>query len=58
MRLNQYRCNKCGCLQGRASEKLWLNSYCDSTGKNARLYRITITPNPAPRPKRGKKGTK
>jgi len=37
---NYYRCNKCKKIYERKSEKLWINSYCQKTDQNARLYRI------------------
>lgn len=40
MTTNRYRCNKCGCIAERSSRKRWLASFCERTGKNARLYRV------------------
>lgn len=37
-----YRCNECFGLQTRDSEKKWIKSYCENTGKNARLYPVTF----------------
>lgn len=37
-----FRCNACGKTMKRTlGWKLWTKSYCESTGKNARLYRIS-----------------
>ncbi len=34
-----YRCNHCGRKVSRDSEKHWIKSYCESTGKTTRLWR-------------------
>ncbi len=36
-KLNTYRCGQCGKIVKRESTKRWIKSYCDATGKNARL---------------------
>ena len=36
-KLNTYRCGQCGKIVKRESTKKWIKSYCDATGKNARL---------------------
>lgn len=40
--MNTYRCNCCGGIYERESEKNWIKSYCEKTGRDARLYRITL----------------
>lgn len=43
-----WRCNACGKIVTRKfGWKIWTPSYCEQTGKNARLWRIS-----APTPKR------
>jgi ribosomal protein L37AE/L43A len=37
---NKYKCNKCGKIVTRNSTKVWINSYCDDSGKTTRLYKI------------------
>ncbi len=38
----KYQCNKCKGVYFRAlGYKVWTSSYCEKTGMNARLYRIT-----------------
>lgn len=39
--MNEYRCNHCGKVVKRPSEKRWIKSYCESTGKITRLWRTT-----------------
>lgn len=38
--MNKYRCNHCGKVVERDSSKRWIKSYCETTGKDARLRRI------------------
>ena len=40
----KYRCNKCGTTVLRESEKQWIPSYCDTTAKRARIYRVEKMP--------------
>ena len=37
-----YRCNKCKRVEKRNVLRLWMNSWCEETGKMARLYRISL----------------
>jgi hypothetical protein len=37
---NKYKCNLCGKVVSRDSEKKWIKSYCDETGKTTRLMKI------------------
>ena len=39
-RLRKYKCNTCGKIIKRVSDKQWLKSYCDSNNKMARAYLI------------------
>lgn len=39
---NSYKCKHCGKIVKRESDKQWISSYCDETGKNARLILIKI----------------
>lgn len=42
-----FECNACGKIVKRdLGWKLWTPSYCESTGKNARLYRISAPSKP------------
>jgi ribosomal protein L37AE/L43A len=38
--INVYKCNLCGKIVKRESEKKWMKSYCDEKGDTARIYRI------------------
>lgn len=41
-RFAKYKCNACGKIVLRdLGWKQWTKSYCESTGKHARLYRIS-----------------
>lgn len=35
----KYYCNKCKKVLKRKSDKVWIKSYCDTTGKYARLMK-------------------
>jgi hypothetical protein len=35
-----YRCHHCGKTVLRESTKRWLTSYCETTGKTTRLWRV------------------
>ena len=35
-----YRCPKCGKVVWRNSDKAWIRSWCEKTGKDQRLMRI------------------
>lgn len=37
--MNNYYCKHCGKTMQRDSSKAWINSYCESTGKNVRMYK-------------------
>ena len=39
--LADYRCNHCGCTVKRDSDKRWITSMCDATGRTTRLWRVT-----------------
>lgn len=39
---SKYKCNKCGKIILRNSTKYWIKSFCEETGKDARLYRISM----------------
>lgn len=39
--VHDYRCNHCGRVTKRASEKRWIKSYCDASGRTTRLWRVT-----------------
>lgn len=36
----KYKCKHCGKVVLRDSQKKWINSYCEETGKMARLWRL------------------
>jgi len=36
-----YLCKLCGKYLERDSEKKWIKSFCETTGKNTRIYRAT-----------------
>lgn len=38
--MNTYKCNCCGGLYERDSQKRWIKTFCEKTGKNARLYLV------------------
>lgn len=35
-----YKCNHCGKIVNRESNKKWIKSYCDETGKDVRLMLV------------------
>jgi ribosomal protein L37AE/L43A len=37
---NKYKCNHCGKIVKRKSEKRWIESYCDYMEKTTRLWRV------------------
>ena len=37
---NKYKCNLCGKIVSRDSNKKWIKSMCDETGKTGRLMQI------------------
>lgn len=37
---NKYKCNLCGKIVSRDSNKKWIKSMCDDTGKTCRLMKI------------------
>lgn len=39
---NLYRCNLCGAVVRRESNKAWIKSMCDTTGKDSRLMKLTL----------------
>jgi len=41
MRGSKYKCKHCGKVVVRASNKQWVKSYCDKTGKVVHLTRVT-----------------
>lgn len=41
MKQYKYICKRCGCVLLRDKKVKWFISYCDATGKNSRVYRIT-----------------
>lgn len=38
--MNNYRCNHCGQTVKRDSDKRWIKSLCEKTGKMTRLWRV------------------
>lgn len=36
---NKYHCKHCGKVVERDSDKAWIKSYCDKTGKNVHLIK-------------------
>jgi len=38
--MTRYRCNHCGNIVLRDSTKRWIKSYCDTTGRTVRLWRM------------------
>lgn len=36
----KYRCKHCKKVVERDSDKQWIKSYCEETGKNVRLQRV------------------
>lgn len=39
--MSKYRCNHCGKVVERDSQKRWITSYCETVGKTTRLWRVT-----------------
>jgi hypothetical protein len=39
--MSKYKCNKCGKIVDRDSDKKWIQSICGSLGIHSRLYLIT-----------------
>ena len=39
--MSDYRCNHCGKTTQRDSDKRWIKSYCETTGKTTRLWKVT-----------------
>ena len=39
MKTNKYKCVHCNKVVKRESDKKWIKSYCDETGKNVRLQK-------------------
>ena len=37
---NKYRCKHCKKIVSRESEKQWVKSYCEQTGKNVHLMKV------------------
>jgi predicted RNA-binding Zn-ribbon protein involved in translation (DUF1610 family) len=37
----KYRCPHCGKIVIRESTKQWVESYCEATGRNVRLQRVS-----------------
>ena len=37
--MNKYKCKHCGHIVKRESDKQWIKSYCDTTGKSVRLIK-------------------
>jgi len=37
---NRYKCNHCGKILLRESNKEWIKSYCESSGKHAHLIKV------------------
>lgn len=42
--VSTYRCNRCGAVVERDSEKRWIRSWCETTGTMTRLWRVTLEP--------------
>ena len=38
--MSRYKCKHCGKVVERDSNKAWVKSYCDQTGKNVHLVRV------------------
>ncbi len=38
--MNYYKCKHCGVILERDSDKQWIKSYCDQTGRNTRIRLI------------------
>lgn len=36
----KYKCKHCGKIVQRRSDKAWIKSYCDATGKTVHLTRV------------------
>ena len=43
-----YRCKHCGKTVEREGTKQWRKSFCEQTGKNARITRINLQPSNQP----------
>jgi len=41
MKAQKYHCKHCGQTVKRQSEKKWIKSYCEKTGKNVRLQKVS-----------------
>ena len=39
---SKYKCNLCGKIVSRDSNKKWIKSICDEQGKNSRLMRVVF----------------
>jgi len=37
---NKYKCNHCGKVVIRYSDKMWMQSFCTKTDKDVRIYKI------------------
>ena len=37
--MTEYRCNHCGRVVTRESDKRWIKSYCETTGRTTRLWK-------------------
>ena len=37
----KYKCKHCGKIVQRDSTKVWIESFCEATGKLTRLYKLT-----------------
>lgn len=42
--MNEYRCNHCGKVVERESEKRWIRSWCEATSQETRLWRVEVQP--------------
>lgn len=42
----RYRCNHCGHTVSRDSDKRWISSYCETSGRTTRLWRVVWPPEP------------
>lgn len=38
--MSKYRCKLCGKVLERDSDKQWIKSYCEETGRDTRIWRI------------------
>lgn len=41
-KLNKYECPYCKTITERQSDKKWIKSYCEKTGKNVRLQLMKL----------------